>query len=50
MGISKKYDGTGLVISKYLVKIYVCRITTESKFGEGSTFTFLLPLKQRRGI
>jgi signal transduction histidine kinase len=50
MRISKKYDGTGLVFSKYLVEMHGGKITTESKFGEGSIFTFLLALKERRGI
>jgi signal transduction histidine kinase len=52
MGITKKYDGTGLglVISKYLVEMQGGKIRAESKFGEGSTFTFLLPLHQGKGI
>jgi len=51
-GITKKYDSTGLglVISKYLVEMQGGKITVESKFGEGSTFTFLLPLHQKKGI
>ena len=52
MGITKKYDSTGLglVISKYLVEMQGGKIMVESKFGEGSTFTFLLPLHQKKGI
>lgn len=50
MEIANKYDGNGLVISKYLVEMHGRKITTESKFGEGSIFTFLLLLKQRRGF
>lgn len=50
MGITKKYDGTGLglVISKYLVEMHGGKIVAESKFGECSAFTFLLPLEQKR--
>lgn len=52
LGISKKYEGTGLglVISKYLVEMHGGKIAVVSKFGEGSTFTFLLPLKQKEEL
>jgi signal transduction histidine kinase len=49
-GISQKYGGTGLglAITKQLVELHGGKIQAESRYGEGSTFTFLLPIKSKK--
>jgi signal transduction histidine kinase len=46
----KKYGGSGLglAISKELVELHGGMIWAESKYGEGTTFNFKLPLKEIR--
>jgi len=49
-GISEKYGGTGLGldITMHLVELQGGRIWARSKYGEGSTFTFLIPLVAKK--
>ncbi|MCG2738536.1 MAG: PAS domain S-box protein, partial [Candidatus Methanoperedenaceae archaeon] len=46
LGIASKYGSTGLglVITKKLIELQGGEISVKSKYGEGSTFTFTLPI------
>ena len=46
LGIASKYGSTGLglMVTKKLLELQGGRITADSKYGQGSTFTFFLPV------
>lgn len=50
-GVSRKYGGSGLglSISKKLVELHGGNIRAESKYGEGSKFTFQIPVENING-
>jgi signal transduction histidine kinase len=39
--------GLGLSVAKVMIEMHGGRIWAESKEGEGSTFTFLLPINKK---
>jgi signal transduction histidine kinase len=50
LGIASKYGSTGLglVVTKKLAELQGGMITVKSTYGEGSTFTFAIPIKAKR--
>jgi len=50
-GLERKHSGTGLglVICKYMIDSHKGKIWVESRPGDGATFSFILPVTERRG-
>ncbi len=50
LGIASKYGSTGLglVVTKKLAELQGGMITAKSTYGEGSTFTFVIPIKAKK--
>ena len=48
-GLAIGGTGLGLVISKKIVEAHCGKMMFESEYGKGSTFSFLLPIKEKRG-
>lgn len=51
-GSCRKYGGTGLglSISKHLAQLHGGGIAVKSKFGEGSNFTLILPIRSKENV
>ena len=49
-GLTRKYGGSGLglAITKQLVELHGGALNVESSFGEGTSFTFILPIGEKR--
>ncbi len=50
LGIASKYGSTGLglVVTEKILELHGGKITAESEYGEGSTFTIYLPVERKK--